>query len=268
MQVQPYCGETGLFQLCSEAWFDYQDQVANHVKGKEYERFANDFIRVRTFHDSTDARSKNLHNLTLGQFQDFLTREQEVVEFFLNREKLDEETLGKMMGVLNGTQRLVGTDVSKAQYFNYGSLCLCSILPRLNFECLFTRDELYGIACIANRAHIFTQHVSVSDMNGLFNECKPNKPTTLQSDNFRKLASLLDGLYKANRICRNYGEVIEANMLILDLNTNRPPNARKLAQALYGTSDKQGELTSIHKGINIMIASLFKKGSLSDNISR
>lgn len=266
--MQPYCGEAGLSQLCSELWYDYQDQVVNHVNGKGYEQFVNDFIRVRTFQDSADARSKNLHNLTLGRLHDFLTKEQEVAEFFLNKEMFDEETLGKMMKILNGTQHLNESDVRKVQYFTYGSLCLCSILPKLNFECLFTRSELYGIACIANRTHIFTQHVCVMEMNELFNECKPNKPMVLQSDNFRKLASLLDGLYKFNRICRNYGEVIETNKLILDSNTQCPPNARRLSQALYGTSDKHGKLTSIHKEINIMIMNLLGNGSFSDSKSK
>lgn len=231
------------------------DQVV--IQNKKYERFAKDFININFHHDADDARSKNLHNLNIGMIEDLLLSNKLLTEYFFNQKEFNDNSIEKMIDMMNGMMPLPPSVLSPENNFENGfSLDPSSPIPPIhNFECLFDNYKLELIARIANEVHIFKDPVTPHDMQELFN-CIPHKPQILITRDIKRMAFFFQSLHYFKHITCTWQAVIAKNELIASPKTKKPLKQANLSAAIYDCSYR--ELESIEAKIIALIEQIPK----------
>ena len=229
-----YTGVEGLFKLWKESMSMYRTAVVN--SGFDYRSFREDFINSRTFHDSTDACSKNDHLVNLGRIRNLLNYEQ-VVRRFSSR-PLTMENFTECM-----------------------SLVLLRNVPQtssfpIDFQCSFSRDVIREITMAANSIPLFTGAVSEDDMDALFNRCQAVANPHLRASVNQHVAYFFSQMDVYGLICRNYQQVIEKNRLIYSSASDAPLSAHNIAQSLDringSVNPMKGKIEDLVKRIKLM----------------
>lgn len=205
-----FTGVEGLFRLWQKAMSMYHAAVVCH--GISYQSFAEDFIHLRTHHDSDHPAVRNDHTVNLGRIRRLLRHEAIVSKF--SELPLTEENFIECM------RQVMLTPPDK---------------PRIscpNFQCIFDRNTLERIAQAANDVHLFKEDVTAEDMHQLFNECDVHSVRRLHAGSNQLVAYFLSCMDSKGLIAHNYQQVVELNRLICSSRKGKPLTAHDLARAL------------------------------------
>ncbi len=214
-ETTAYTGVEGLFSIWSELMTMYKTAVIEHHV--QYQRFAEDFINSRKFHDSYEAWEKNQHQVILGRITTLLKYESMVRQFAVKT--LDRDNFEACMNNL----------MLKAQISSSG---------KLNYQCHFSPSVISVITREVNAIPLFKHEVSETDMELLFNECSPVSTPKFIAHNNQVLAYFFYQMDMNGLIGRNYQMVTGATRLIGSSRHGSPLSAHHIARALEDINDK------------------------------
>ncbi len=163
--------------------------------GFTYDRFCEDFINSRTFHDAADADSRNDHKVNLGRIGSLLSTRDDLVRKYC--------------------ETSMGTDEFRS--------CMKEFLlqkPKTsawvdNFDCYLSTETLKVIADAANDIPLFQRPVSTEDMRHLFNDCVADYDSPLIANSNGALAYFLRRLNYSAIISNRYQKVLAVKRLVL-----------------------------------------------------
>ena len=228
-----------LFALLSDAREIYlRDVVAG---GKNYRRFASDFVSSRRYIGCDRTVCKNCHEMNIHIVKGLFDDCPALVKSFFEASSFTMEACVELKRLYDtvdlATPGIVFSDRT-------------SHAP-LSFGCVFTQNQLEGIANCANRFGLFCKaEVTVDDMAALFG-CQPG--FHLKVYNIRRVAILFDALHGRNLIRWNWQTVLAKGKLLLKKDGSRFLNTSNLSAAV---SDTRGSDDPVAFGIRRTVANL------------
>ena len=226
----PKRGESGMVELCREAYVLYQDEV---VKQKWiYARYVEDFLSGHECCDALDATSINENARSLRTMKTLLWRRKDLVLRYFGMGTLTDEQIKEMIYLLNTTNSS-GNDYSTSSQLSQHSL----------LSCLDAHDyELIADCC--NHLRIFRESVNPEILLSLFDG---TLESPIVAENNRMLAFLFHSLKQRGLVCDNWQMVIARQGMIHSRDGN-PLNQKKLSAALYQVQCRNyNELPSPYK---------------------
>ena len=226
----PKRGESGMVELCREAYVLYQDEV---VKQKWiYARYVEDFLSGHECCDALDATSINENARLLRTMKSLLWRRKDLVTRYFSMVTLTDEQIKEMIYLLNTTNSS-GNDYCTSSQLSQHSL----------LSCLDVHDyELIADCC--NHLRIFRESVNDEILLSLFDG---TLESPIVAENNRMLAFLFHSLKQRGLVCDNWQMVIARQGMIHSRDGN-PLNQKKLSAALYQVQCRNyNELPSPYK---------------------
>lgn len=235
----PIIGNNGTYRAMLDARNLYINEVLN--SGKRYERYVEDYLLSRQYHDAEDAFSKNEHMKNLNLIAGILRKRKEVAVHWFTRNDFTMEDFVAMKNTYDTGAPLPKTqDNDRTE--NVGIL---SFFPDLG------KEEYDAVASCANELDIFTVRVSGADIEALLT-C--NLATPLDAKSNRLLALLFDILRDQGRISKNWQHILERSALVRSSRNSRPLTAKTLSSALYQV--REGQMTSAMRMMESRLAVL------------
>ena len=200
----------------------FRTAVIEH--GFTYDRFREDFINSRTFHDAADADSRNDHKVNLGRIGSLLLIRDDLVR------KYCETSMGKDDFLYCMKEFMLDNPRTK---------------PRLlNLECYLSEGTLRVITEAANDIPLFKREVSQSDMNFLFNKCKQPFGEPLVANSNEVLSYFLSRLNYHGIISNKYQTIIADNKLVMRSTGTRALTQTDISSALRNFESSDNPITS------------------------
>ena len=228
----PKCGDSGMVELCREAYVLYQDEVINHRW--IYARYVEDFLSAHECCDAIDATSLNENARLIRAVKTLLWRRKDLVVRFFSLKALSDDDIMEMVRLLNTTSSSIEASCLPPQLSQFSLL-----------SCLDVEDyEMLADCC--NRIKVFRQSVTAEILISLFDG---TLESPICSDNNRVLAFLFHSLKQRGLICDNWQMVIARQGLICSRD-GIALNQKKLSAALYQVQRwSYSELPSYYKYI-------------------
>ena len=200
----------------------FRTAVIEH--GFTYDRFREDFINSRTFHDAADADSRNDHKVNLGRIGSLLLIRDDLVRKYCETSMGKDDFLYCMKEFMLENPR---------------------IKPRLpNLECYLSEDTLQVLTEAANDIPLFKREVSQSDMNFLFNKCKQPFGEPLVANSNEVLSYFLSRLNYHGIISNKYQTIIADNKLVMRSTGTRALTQTDISSALRNFESSDNPIMS------------------------
>lgn len=229
-----------LFALLAEAKTMYLRDVV--TGGKQYRRYAEDFVNSHRYIDCNRAVCRNCHEMNIHIVQGLLTDCAHLVQHLFIAGDFSFEKCMEL-------KRMYDTFVPQhpVVHRDYG----LKEMPPLSFGCNLTREQMTGITACADTYHLFcVSSLCVEDMEALF-ACKEG--FSIRVNNIRRVAILFDALLEHSFIQAKWQAVLEKGRFLRTKDGKGLVSASSLSSAL---SAMRNNMTSAAYGIRRAINEL------------
>ena len=182
------------------------------INGMTYDRFRDDFINSRTFHDETDAACKNDHQVNLGRIGSLLSLREDLVRKYSVTD-LDEGAFLECM-----KEFMLKSSAGGAR--------------SLNFGCYLNAAAIGVLTCAINDIPLFKRSLSEDETERFFNGCTPPSDAPLTAVNNGVLAFFFSRLCYHGVISSTYQAVLAHNRLVMGSSGKRFLTQADIAVAL------------------------------------
>ena len=201
-------------------------QVAVVSYGITYERFRDDFINAHTFHDDTEADSRNDHQVNLGRISSLLMTREDLVR------KYGAKTPDR------GSFITCMEEFMLEKGFHMKT-------RRVNFECHLNASALRVLTDAVNAIPVFKRSVSISEVASLFNDCVAPDGGPLIANSNEVLAYFFSQLHFQSIISDRYQNVLASNRLVLSSTGRKYLSQSDIAVALHHIENTDSPVKSL-----------------------
>ena len=233
--------------LYKTAYELFQSEVVG--RGKQYNRYVNDFLNSHTYTDRVDAAGMNEHKKNFHIMEELLTIRKDLVQKYFVKKELCDSDYSIMHQEFNTTHQS-----SKSEGSIVSEKLPIAVSSKSDFQCCFNSMQIRLITHSANEFHLFSPDVSETEVKALFACCLEHP---LKSACNRRVAFFFDALCGHKLISAQWQHVIDKNGLVLSSAKNVFLNNSKLSTALNEAKQNDG---CVYRTIELHIQEIVASG--------